>query len=140
MKILFHIQWLLHCGKTLWNQLNSMHPYSWRAFQWYQEHSKRYCDFKEGLGDLNMTNKTNKLPSPLDILYTSLYQNPLTRQGSNKKHFTWFEWVCWTFNGRSLHTHENYSEHLHWCSVCHSDTKIKCLSLAFFLATPPTKL
>jgi hypothetical protein len=33
-----------------------MHPYSSKAFKWYQQAHKRPDD----LGDLNMTNQTNK--------------------------------------------------------------------------------
>jgi len=40
-------------------ETNSVNPYSFGAFQVYQECSKRHC----GLGDLTMTNKTNKQPS-----------------------------------------------------------------------------
>jgi hypothetical protein len=41
-----------------WNILKSTWctPYSLRAFQWHQEHSKRHHGFK----DFNMTNKQNK--------------------------------------------------------------------------------
>jgi len=37
-------------------------------FQLYQEHSKRH----HGLGDLNMTNETNKLASFMDRLHSGI--------------------------------------------------------------------
>jgi len=59
MKKLLNIQWLFHYGLKHY-EINSVHTYTTRAFQEYQEHNKRCY----GLGDLNIvTNKTNKLPS-----------------------------------------------------------------------------
>jgi hypothetical protein len=58
VKILFNIHYLIQ-GRLKHYGTNPIHPYSLRAFQWYQDHGKR-C---HGLGDLNVTNKTNKLPS-----------------------------------------------------------------------------
>jgi hypothetical protein len=43
-------------------ETNFVHTLLMRAFQWYQEHGKRHY----GLGNLNVTNKTNKLPSFID--------------------------------------------------------------------------
>jgi len=91
-----------------WNQLNLMHSYSQRAFQWYQEHSKRYCDFKEGLGDLNMTNKTNKLPSSIHTLYISLYQSLYPDRVKRKSTSHGLSDSAGHLMVESLHTHENH--------------------------------
>jgi hypothetical protein len=56
-----------------------VHPYSSRAFQWYQEHGKRH----HGLGDLNMTNKTNKPPSFIDRFLSNKnvwFMKPILRE------------------------------------------------------------
>jgi hypothetical protein len=42
-----------------------MHLYPWKAFQLYHEGGKR----NHGLKDLNMTNKTNELPSFIHKLH-----------------------------------------------------------------------
>jgi hypothetical protein len=55
---MFSIQELF-CHRLKHYEIKSMHPLSSRAFQWYQKCGKRHLD----LGDLNMTNKTNKQPS-----------------------------------------------------------------------------
>jgi hypothetical protein len=47
-------------------ETNSVNPYSFGAFEVYQECSKRHC----GLGDLTMTNKTNKQPSFIKEILT----------------------------------------------------------------------
>ncbi len=54
VKILFNIQSFFHLSSKHYETI-SMHLYSLKAFQQYQECGKR-C---HGLGDLNMTNKNN---------------------------------------------------------------------------------
>lgn len=46
------------------HETKSIHPYPSRASQQYQECGKR----QHGLGDVNMTNKTNDLPSQIDLV------------------------------------------------------------------------
>jgi hypothetical protein len=59
MKKLFNIQYLLHCRSKHY-ETNLVHPYSLKAFQQYNEHGNKHY----GLGDFNMTNKTNKQVQP----------------------------------------------------------------------------
>jgi hypothetical protein len=40
------------------DETTSLHLCSWRALLWQQEHN----EWHHGLGDFNMTNKTNKQP------------------------------------------------------------------------------
>jgi hypothetical protein len=54
VKILFNIQFLLH-HTPKHDETKAMHPYSSRAFQWYQEHGNWHCC----LGDQH--DKQNKL-------------------------------------------------------------------------------
>jgi hypothetical protein len=53
-------QWL-HC-KLKHYETNLIHPYSLKTFQQHQKHDKTH----HGLGDFNVTNKSNKLPSFID--------------------------------------------------------------------------
>ncbi len=64
---MFNIQSLLPCRLKHY-ETNSVHHYSLRAFQWYQEHGKRCC----GLGDVNMTKKTKKTLSSFMDRYTNV--------------------------------------------------------------------
>ncbi len=50
-------------------QTTSMHPYSLRAFQQYQEHSEGNMVWRM----LNVTNKTNKLPSLINRCYHQFF-------------------------------------------------------------------
>jgi len=64
LKILFNIQQLIHCRWKNY-ETNSMHPYSSRAYQWYQKPHNRPHD----LGDLNMTNKTKQTNKQTNSLH-----------------------------------------------------------------------
>jgi uncharacterized membrane protein YkgB len=57
----FCFQWLLHY-KLKHYETNLIHPYSLKTFQGHQEHDKTH----HGLGDFNVTNKSNKLLSFTD--------------------------------------------------------------------------
>ncbi len=47
-----------------------MHMYSLRAFQWYQEHNGGCC----GSEDPNVTNKTHKLPSLINMYFRVIFK------------------------------------------------------------------
>ncbi len=56
-----YFQWLLHY-KLKHYETNLKHPYSLKTFQRHQEHDKTH----HGLGDFNVTNKSNKLTYFID--------------------------------------------------------------------------
>jgi len=53
-------------------ETNLIHPYSLKPFQQHQEHDKTH----HGLGDFNVTNKSNKLPSFIGIQCIGNPHNP----------------------------------------------------------------
>jgi hypothetical protein len=78
MKKRFNIQYIFHCGLKHY-AINSMHLYSLKDFQQYQEHGKRHF----GLGIFNITNKTNNQLSFIVklvqvLIQIKVYSNYLT--------------------------------------------------------------
>jgi hypothetical protein len=60
-----------------------MHPYSLRTFQQYQEHSGG----QYGLRMLNVTNKTNKLPSLINRCYHQFFSFAKYSQNEKEGNF-----------------------------------------------------